>query len=93
MFQLAGKVASFGTLASLDGTLQAVAGAVRLDSGWSFADVVGTAWRYRGITRDGVNRVSIAVRDIRTSGGALVLAPTTRFNDLLSRVYGPAAAP
>lgn len=93
LFQLAGKVASFGTLASLDGTLQAVAGAVRLDSGWSFADVVGTAWRYRGITRDGVNRVSIAVRDIRTSGGALVLAPTTRFNDLLSRVYGPAAAP
>jgi LCP family protein required for cell wall assembly len=93
LFQLAGKVASFGSLGSLDATLQAVAGAVRVDSGWSFADLVGTAWRYRGISRDGVNRISVRVRDFRTSGGAQVLAPTTRFNDLLASVYPPAASP
>lgn len=92
LFQLAGKIGSFGSLGSLDATLQAVTAGVKIDSGWSFADVVSTAWRYRGITRDGVNRVSIAVRDLRTSGGALVLAPTVRFNDLLAKVYGPAAA-
>lgn len=93
LFQLAGKVNSFGSLGSLDQTLTAVAAAVKVDSGWSFGDAVATAWRYRGITRDGVNRISVKVNDIETSGGALVLAPTVRFNDLLARVYPAAAMP
>jgi anionic cell wall polymer biosynthesis LytR-Cps2A-Psr (LCP) family protein len=93
IFQLAGKVSSFGSLASLNETLTAVSGAVKVDSGWSFGDVLATAWQYRGITRDKVNRISITVDDIRTSGGALVLAPTVRFNDLLARVYPAAALP
>jgi len=91
LFQLAGKLASFGSLGSLDSTLAAVAGAIKVDSGWSFADVVATAWRYRGVTRDSVNRLSVSVRDYVTSGGAYVLAPTTTFNELLAEVY-PAAA-
>jgi LCP family protein required for cell wall assembly len=91
LFQLAGKLASFGSLGSLDSTLGAVAEAVRVDSAWSFADVVTTAWRYRGITRDGVHRLSVPVTDYVTSGGAYVLAPTTSFNDLLADVYPSAA--
>jgi LCP family protein required for cell wall assembly len=93
LFQLAGKVATFGSLGSFDATLQAVAGAVRVDSGWSLGDLVATAWQYRGISREGVNRLSVSVKDVRTSGGALVLAPTVRFNDLLARVYPAAAMP
>lgn len=93
LFQLAGKVASFGSLGSFDATLHAVADSVRVDAGWSLGDLVATAWRYRGITRDGVNRISVSVKDVRTSGGALVLAPTVRFNDLLARVYPAAAMP
>jgi LCP family protein required for cell wall assembly len=91
LFQLAGKLASFGSLGSLDSTLSAVAGAVRVDSGWSFGDVVATAWRYRGVTRDSVNRISVSVRDYVTSGGAYVLSPTRSFNELLAEVYPPAA--
>jgi LCP family protein required for cell wall assembly len=91
LFQLAGKLASFGSLGSLDSTLAAVASAVRVDSGWSFADVVATAWRYRGVTRDSVNRISVSVRDFVTSGGAYVLAPTKSFNELLAEVYPSAA--
>ncbi|MGH8926782.1 MAG: LCP family protein [Acidimicrobiia bacterium] len=91
LFQLAGKLASFGSLGSLDSTLSAVAGAVRVDSGWSFSDVVATAWRYRGVSRDGVKRISVSVRDYVTSGGAYVLAPTRTFNELLAGAY-PAAA-
>lgn len=91
LFQLAGKLASFGSLGSLDSALAAVAGAVRVDSGWSFADVVATAWRYRGVTRDSVNRISVSVRDFVTSGGAYVLSPTRSFNELLAEVYPPAA--
>lgn len=93
LFQLAGKINSFGSLGSLDETLRAVAAAVKVDSGWSFGDAVSTAWRYRGITRDSVKRISVTVTDIETSGGALVLAPTVRFNDLLARVYPAAAMP
>ncbi len=91
LFQLAGKLASFGSVGSLDSTLAAVAGAVRVDSGWSFQDVVATAWRYRGVTRDSVNRISVSVRDFVTSAGAYVLAPTRSFNELLAEVYPPAA--
>ncbi|HSL25763.1 MAG TPA: LCP family protein [Acidimicrobiia bacterium] len=91
LFQLAGKLASFGSLASLDSTLAAVAASMKVDSGWSAGDVLATAWRYRGITREGVNRISVSVSDLRTSGGAQVLAPTRSFNELLANVYPPAA--
>ena len=91
LFQLAGKLASFGSVGSLDATLAAVAQAIKVDSGWAFSDVVATAWRYRGVTRDSVNRISVAVSDLVTSGGAYVLAPTKSFNALLAEVYPPAA--
>ena len=91
LFQLAKTMANFGSLGSLSSRLEAVAGAVRVDSAWSFGDAISTAWAYRGISRDGVNRFSIDVTDFRTGAGELVLAPTTNFNDLLAEVY-PAAA-
>ena len=91
LFQLAAKLGSFGSAGSLDSTLAAVAGSVKVDSGWSFPDVVATAWRYRGVTRDGVNRISVAVGDLVTSAGAYVLSPTRSFNELLAEVYPPAA--
>ncbi|MCA1736130.1 MAG: LCP family protein [Actinobacteria bacterium] len=91
LFQLAKALANFGSLGSLSSRLEAVAGAVRVDSGWSFGDAIATAWAYRGISRDGVNRFSINVTDFRTGAGELVLAPTTNFNQLLAEVY-PAAA-
>jgi hypothetical protein len=67
-----------------------LADAVKVDSGWTFSDAIGTAWAYRGITRDGVNRISVKVTDFRSSAGELVLAPTVNFNDLLAEVYPPA---
>ncbi len=90
LFQLANKVSSFGSLTSFDNTVRAVASGVRLDDGWSFADVVRTAWRYRGISDDRVKGFSVEVRNFRTSSGAQVLLPTVKFNSLLSDVY-PAA--
>jgi hypothetical protein len=63
---------------------------VRLDDRWSFADVVRTAWRYRGINDDRVKDFSVEVRNFRTSSGAQVLLPIVKFNSLLSDVY-PAA--
>ena len=91
LFQLAGKLGSFGSVGSLDATMAAVAESVRVDSGWSFSDVVATAWRYRGVSRDSVNRISVAVADYVTSAGAYVLAPARSFNELLAEAY-PAAA-
>ena len=34
LFQLAAKLGSFGSLGALDSTLAAVAGSVKVDSGW-----------------------------------------------------------
>ena len=91
LFQLARGLANFDSLGSLGSRLDAVAGAVRMDSGWTFGDAIATAWRYRGITRDGVNQISIKVKDFRSGAGELVLAPTVNFNEILAAVY-PAAA-
>jgi LCP family protein required for cell wall assembly len=91
LFQLARSLANFDSVGSLGSRLEAVASVVRVDSGWSFGDAIATAWRYRGIGKDGVNRLSVRVGDLRTSAGELVLAPVVNFNDLLSSVY-PAAA-
>ncbi len=87
LFQLAGKAAEFSSPGSLTSRLEAVASSVRLDSSWSFGQAVGTAWRYRGISKDSVARFSVAVADYRTSYGAAVLLPTKPFRDQLSEVY------
>lgn len=92
LFQLANRVSSFGSLTAFDNTVRAVASGVRLDDGWSFADVVRTAWRYREMSDDRVKDFSVDVRNFRTSSGAQVLLPTVKFNALLSDVYPPAAA-
>jgi LCP family protein required for cell wall assembly len=91
LFQLADQVASFSSLTSFDNRIRAVAGAVRLDQGWSFPNVVRTAWRYRGISRDQVKSFSVEVKNYRTSSGAAVLIPTVPFNSSLAEVYSPAA--
>jgi LCP family protein required for cell wall assembly len=92
LFQLVGRIGSFGSLDSLSATLSAVASYLRLDSSWGFADALATAWTYRGISRDDVHRLPIPVSDYRTSGGAQVLIPTRQFNQVLAAVYPAAAA-
>jgi LCP family protein required for cell wall assembly len=87
LFQLAGRAAGFSSPTTLTNKLSAVASSVRLDSSWSFAEAVGTAWRYRGITKDDVHRFSVSVHDYRTSYGAQVLLTATSFKQQLSEVY------
>ncbi len=86
LFQLASKAAGFSSPGALTNKLAAVGSSVRVDSSWSFANAVSTAWKYRGISRSSVARFSIKVRNYRTSYGAQVLLPTTPFIDQLSRV-------
>lgn len=87
LFQLAGKAAGFSSPASLADRLSAVASSVRLDSSWSLSQAVGEAWRYRGISKDSVERFSISVREYRTSYGAHVLLPAKPFRAELAQVY------
>lgn len=87
LFQLAGKAGGFASPASLTSRLSAVASSVRLDSSWSFAQAVSTAWRYRGISKDDVHRFSISVSNYRASSGAAVLLPVVPFRDELAAVY------
>ncbi len=91
LFQLGRKLASYGTVASLGNALSNLASAVRLDDGWSIVDIAGLAFRYRDLTEDEIVRLKIPTSDYITSGGAYVLRPTERFNDVLAEAY-PAAA-
>lgn len=87
LFQMADKAANFSSPAALTERLAAVSSMVRMDSSWSLSQAVATAWRYRGISRDSVERFSISADDYRTSYGAQVLLPTEPFRDALSEVY------
>jgi LCP family protein required for cell wall assembly len=91
LFQLAAKIRGIGSLQSFDRTIRAVSTGVRVDTGWSFPELVRTAWTYRGVTKDSVRVMAVSVRNYRAPGGAAVLVPDIKFNDLLARVY-PAAA-
>ncbi len=87
LFQLAARATGFPSPPSLMSQLDAVAGAVRLDSSWTFGQAVSAAWQYRGISRSSVDVFSISVKDYRTPGGAAVLLPTESFRSLLGAVY------
>lgn len=90
LFQLADKLASYSTVASLASALENLASAVRMDSGWSIWEVAQLGFRYRGLDRDDVIRLSIPTEDYRTGAGAQVLLPTESFNRVLGEVYPPA---
>lgn len=87
LFQLAAKAARFSSPATLANRLSAVSSSVRLDSGWSFAQAVSAAWRYRGISKSSVDRFSIEIVNIKTPRGAAVLLPTKPFKEQLESVY------
>jgi LCP family protein required for cell wall assembly len=87
LFQLADKAASFSSPMSLTSKLSAVSESVRLDSSWTFVQAVSAAWRYRGITKDSVDRFSIDVQNYRAPGGAAVLLPTASFKEQLEQIY------
>ncbi len=87
LFQLAGKAASFSSPATLAKRLAAVSSFVRLDSAWSFGQAVSTGWRYRGISKDSVNRFSIGIINFRTPLGEAVLLPAMPFKEQLESVY------
>ncbi len=87
LFQLAARASGFSSPAGLVAKLNTVAASLRLDSSWSFAEAVSTAWRYRGITKTSVSRFSIKTKDYRTPGGSQVLLPRQSFKTQLSTVY------
>ena len=87
LFQLAGKASGFSSPVSLTNKLSAVSESVRLDSSWTFGQAVSAAWRYRGITKESVERFSIEVQNYRAPGGAAVLLPTDSFKDQLEEIY------
>lgn len=87
LFQLAAKAARFSSPGSLSNKLQAVTSSVRLDSSWNLVSAVGAAWRYRGISKEDVERFTIDTSNYRTSYGQAVLLPNLPFKDQLNDVY------
>lgn len=90
LFKVAGRLASFGSFSAFSDVANQLAGVIRLDSRFSFGDAASLAWKFRGITSSQVRRVNLRFENYRTSAGALVLLPTTTFNEALAKVYPPA---
>ena len=87
LFQLAGKAANFSSPAALVDRLSVVTSSLRLDSSWTLPRAVATAWRYRGISKDSVQRFTISVSEYRTSYGARVLLSAEPFKAQLETVH------
>lgn len=90
LFQLARKLRTYKSVASLGKALSNLSSAVRLDNAWSIIDVATLGFRYRNLTEDDIVRLSVPTSDFITSGGAYVLLPTEKFNAVLAGVYPPA---
>lgn len=91
LFQLAQKLGSYSSVATLGQALTNLSSAVRMDDGWSIGDIASVGMRYHGITRDRIVRFQIPTTDYITPAGAYVLLPVERFNDTLAGVYPSAA--
>ncbi len=87
LFQLAGTAAKFASPASLTSRLAAAVSSLRLDSSWSLGQAIGSAWKYRGISKTSVKRFSISATNYRTPAGAAVLLPKLPFAQALGKVY------
>lgn len=87
LFQLAGKAANFSSPTVLVDRLSVVSSSLRLDSSWTLPRAVATAWAYRGIPKDSVQRFAISVSEYRTSHGAQVLLPAEPFKSQLETVH------
>lgn len=91
LFQFARMLSSYSSVGSLAGALDAVASAVRMDSGWSVTEAASLGFRYRSLDPADVVSLSIRTRNVRTSRGEAALVPTVRFTDVLAAAYPPAA--
>ncbi len=90
LFQLARKLRSYESVASLGKALSNLSSAVRLDNAWSIIDVATLGFRYRNLTEEDIVRLSVPTSDFITGGGAYVLLPAEKFNAVLARAYPPA---
>ncbi len=85
--QLLGRVGSFGTLGNLYSFADGVSDSVTVGAGLSPLDGARLAWGLRG-RADDVQRFSIPMTDMVTSGGGQVLVPTEPFADTFRREVG-----
>lgn len=87
LVQLARRLAAHSSVANLAAALENLSHAVRVDEGWSVAEMAALGFRYRGLDPDDIVRLTLPVEDHRTAGGEMVLLPTETFHQTLRSVY------
>jgi LCP family protein required for cell wall assembly len=87
LLELAARMLSARSPASLTRRFENVAPYMRLDDRWTIREAASYAWRYRGLDLDEVIRLEIPVRNDRAPTGAAVLVPTRGFNAVLAEAY------
>lgn len=83
LLTLAGQL-RLNSPADLLSTMDSLSHTLRLDKGWSIAQAVDWAMRYRDLDPSSVSRLTIPAADYRTPAGAQVLVPTQSFGEVLS---------
>lgn len=93
LFGLLRKVASFGSIASLQAVAETAVENVLLSESLSVGHAVRLAWDHRDIGPSSVATITLEGAPATTAAGAWVLEPTASFNELLAAVYPAAYVP
>ncbi len=93
LLELLRKVASFGSIGSLQRVAETAVENVTLSESFSLPHAVGLAWDYRGIRPAGIVTIGLEADPYVTDTGAWVLQPTVSFNELLAEVFPSAFIP
>ena len=81
LIDIANKLGSFSSLASLTDVAAGLANAVTFDEGMDIAKLVQTGWALRDIGLATISRVQPGFRNYVTESGAFVVVPTASFAD------------
>jgi LCP family protein required for cell wall assembly len=82
LIQLLSKVKSLDALTSLTDIVESISDAVRIDEDMTVTRAIGLAWDLRSVAPRDIIKVTIPVRNHRTEGGAAVLLPKSKFEEI-----------
>ena len=83
LIDIANKLGSFSSIASLTDVAAGLASSVTFDAGMDLANLVQTGWSLRDINLSTIDRVRPSFANYITSSGAFVVVPTESFSDAL----------
>ena len=93
LLDIANKLGSFDSIASLTGVAAGLVNSVTFDEGMDLGSIVQTAWNLRDLDLSTIERLQPGFRHYLTSSGANVVVPTESFTDVYEAATSSSTLP